>query len=352
VTYGFTFTVTDTTKDHNVGLSLTNTSGTLTSYYTTVTSGETATSIAAAISALISASSGITVSAATAVVTAHLSSAGALWYPSGIFGGDYADSTPTSSPGTDLDAIRLVDDDWYGTTGAIESAADITAVAVWVAANQKTHYYTSADTANFTSNSGIFDTLRDAGYKRSYGQFGGNPLQYGASGLEALEFTYPPGTYTDAFKGLQGVTVDALTPSQKTGITANNGNYYVNIGGVDATFDGRSAQGQFMDLTRFLDALKNDIQIRVFTLIANSPKVPYDSIGIAAIGGEIRASLSSFVRIGALSNDPGFQPQVALPNIADISTSDKQARTLTGVKFSCTYTNAIHSVSIQGTVSL
>lgn len=349
-----TFVAATPSTGDTVGMTLALPTGTSVTATTTAVSGWTASNAASALGAIIGSVSGV---ASTTVTSASIAitwtTAGNIVYPSTILGGAYTDDTASSSPGTDLDAIKLVDDDFYGVTGAIMSKADITAVAVWVAANKKTHYYTTADDDNRSGvSAGVMHDLNAAGYKRSYGQWSGTPAQYGASALEALEFTYDPGTYTDAFKGLEGITIDSLTATQRGNITTNSGNYYVNIGGVNATFDGRSAQGQFMDLTRFLDALENDIQVRVFTLLVNLPKVPYDSIGYGMIGAEIGASLASFVLTGALSNDPDDQPKVVLPLISDASSADRLARTARGFKFSCLYTSAIQKVLIQGVVNV
>ena len=111
-----------------------------------------------------------------------------------------------------------------------------------------------------------------------------------------------------------------------------------------------------MDIQRGIDALANDMQVRVFGLMANSEKVPYDTAGITQVGTQMRASLASFTATPAspdlfLSNDPGVEPTVTLPDISTISTADKQTRVLRNANFTATTTGAIQDVIINGTLS-
>jgi hypothetical protein len=168
----------------------------------------------------------------------------------------------------------------------------------------------------------------------------------------AQRFTADPGSDTWAFKTIAGASVDALTPTQQTNITANNGNFYINMSGVNITFDGRAASGLFIDLTRGVDALSADIQNRVATLLVRLPKLPYTRAGIATVGGEVAASLQAFVNTGFISNDAGFEAQVTVPDLADVSSSDKATRTLRNVKFNAYATGGIHKVLIQGVVNV
>lgn len=352
VAQSMTFVVTDSTKGDTVGLTLTDTTGTDRTLSTTVTSGESVTSIATAIAALASAVTGLTASATTSTVTIAVGSAGAIWYPSDIAGGNFSDNTASASISTDLAAAVLVDSDWYGISGAWIDATNITSIAGWTEANTRVHAYTSADSANLAASSGVFYTLKSASYARSYGQYSGSPISYGATGLMAQRLTANPGSDTWAYKTIAGTEVDSLTPTQTTNITNDNGNFYITIAGVNSTYDGRAASGLYVDITRGIDALAAEIQNRVFTLLVTLPKLPYTRAGIAMVGGEIGAAIQSFIPTGFISNDIGFQPVVSVPDLADVSTSDKQNRLLKNVTFTCYAQGAIQKVQIQGVVNI
>jgi hypothetical protein len=274
-----------------------------------------------------------------------------------IRGGSFADTTADSNYDDDLDAIILVDPVFYGVSIMGIGATNIQKTAAWCSSNDRIFAYDSADTANLTANSGIGDTLKDLGYTYSFGMFSYSPGEFGALGLMAQRFTAVPGTDTWAFKTIVGLEPDdILTPTQLDNLLTNNMNYYTTIAGLHVVTDGRSAEGQYMDIQRGIDALKNDIQVRVFGLLANSEKVPYTTAGISMVGAELRASLKSFTATPSqpnlfLSSDPGFEPVVTLPDIADISTADKQDRVLTNVNFTATTTGAIQNITIAGTLS-
>lgn len=363
----FTFLVTNNTAGDKVGFALVSPLGVTTDCYHTVTS-QTVTEVATAVAALIDALPDITATnTSTATVTATASTAGLMWFPQGsveddtpdkINGGTWTDTTaaPATTPATDLAAIALVDNDWYTVSPQYIGATNIQNVAVWCEANEKIGCFTTADSNNLGSGTGIADTLKDAGYKRSYVQFSGAPIGYGALALASQRLTADPGSDTWAYKDLSGVVADDwLTPTQTTNLLANGGNYFQTISGIRVTVKGQSPQGQFMDIQRGLDALAADMQSRVWVLLTSNPKIPYTTKGVAAIGGEMLASLLSFTGTpstpGFLSTDPGNEPQVLAPVFDDISTSDKTARILRGMKFSAVAQGAIQTVVIQGTIT-
>ncbi len=334
-----------------VSIDLTNPAGVTTTYSHTPSSESTA-QVATALAATIDAVSDIAASATGSTITMTAGTAGDIWYMSAPVGGTVADTTATTTPDTDLDATILIDNDWYGISGEWLSATNIALIAAWAESNKKIHAYTTCDDANLGSGTGVFDTLRDQGYDRSYGQFSRTPITYGATGLMAQRLTADPGSDTWAYKKVTGTAVDSLTTTQTTNITGNNGNYYITIAGVPATYDGRASSGQFMDIQRGLDSLSSDIQLSVFTLLVTMPKLPYTRKGIALVGGEIKSALQRAVQTNFLSNDSGFEPSVSLPDIADISDANKAARTLPSVSFTCYAQGAIHKIQIQGTVNI
>jgi hypothetical protein len=351
----FTFQVIDHGDGQVIGLSIQSpTTGVVTDMFVTASS-QTAIQVATALAALVP--SGVTAaSGGTDTVTFTVTTHGNIWYPSAIAHGNYVDTTASASVATDLDAAFLVDNDWYGLGHTWIDATNIDAVADWVATNgKKIHAYTTADTNNVNAQTGIFNTLTGESYKRSYGQVAGYPSSaagFGALGLMAGELTADPGSSTWAFKGIPGASVDVLNPTQITNIRAKKGNFYIYADGVNRTFDGKSAQGLYMDITQGIDALSADIQLRVVTLLYNAPKVPYTRKGMAAIKGEVEAALQAAVGTGFVSDDVGFQYSVSVPALENVSTSDKQNRILRNVKFTCYAQGAIQTVFVSGVVNI
>ena len=348
----FTFKVTNTTVGDSAGFDILSPLGVATDAHYTVLFGDTAAVIAAAIAAIVNPLPGVAAVSVGDTVTVTGASGGEIWYTSEMTGGEFTDTTVSANPQNDLAAILLVDNQFYGVSQQSFSAANISATAAWVEANKKIQCYTTADFANMTTPpSGIMGTLKTAGYKRTFGLWSGDPIDYCATGLMSNRLTPDPGSDTWAYKFIAGCSADILTSTQQQNITGNNGNFYISIARIVGVVDGRSAQGQFMDIQRGLDALENDIHTRVWALLSSVPKVPYTSKGIASVGAEVAASLASFVRTGFLSEDTGFEPKVLLPAIADVNPLDKRDRILRNVNFTATAQGAIHKVLINGTVN-
>jgi hypothetical protein len=359
VTQTNSFTVTDTQQNHVVGLIITDPSGVTHAIQHTNGASETTTTIATALATTVI--SGLTITSVAAVVTIAVNAAATLWYPSSITGGNWLDNTPSASPQTDLTNAALVDPDFYGVSGEWMSAANISAIAAWTESNNRLHAYTTPDTNNLTLSGGIFSTLKTAGYNRSYGQFSGTPIQYGATALMGNRFTDAPGGDTWAFVSLAAVNTDALTPTQieaatsLEGAVSNNGNVYVPVANVGATLNGLAASGLFIDLQRGIDALRTDIQLRLFTLLKNASqagkKVPYTRKGASMVKTQVLASLQSFIPTGFLSNDAGFEPEVSVPDPNLAAPADRAKRIYRNVIFAATAQGAMQTVIIRGTVN-
>jgi hypothetical protein len=365
----FTVTVTDNNVDDKVGLSILDSDGTIHDLYHTVAFGESTDQVATALALVIAAVSGVTSSTATgSVILTTLTTSGDTWYPSlepndsstfrgGFQGVTWADTSTDVNADDDLTAVVLVDKDFYGVSSQYIGADNIQTISAWCEANKRIHSYVTADGANLVASSGIMSTLKGLSYKYSFGVFTQTPWDFVALGLEANRFTADPGTDTWDLKQVTGaIPDDNLTPTQLQNITTNNGNYFTTTGGLEIMTDGRSAQGQFMDLTRGIDALANDMQVEVFGLLASAPKVPFTSKGISSVAGAVAASLARFTASDAqpnalLSNDAGFQPQVLPPKIGSISQADKKDRILRKMNWTAVAAGAIQTVFIQGVVN-
>jgi len=347
----WTFTVTDNTDGHSVGQTVTSPTGVVTACYHTV-AGETTAQVATAVAALIDAIVGVGAAAVGSVVTVTADVSGTIWYSSLVSGGNFADTSPTVNPATDLDATILIDATWYGISGAWLGATNILLIAAWAETNKRLHGFTTMDSDNLVADSGVIEACQDLSYKYSYGLFSLVPRTYGATGWLGGQLTAVPGSNTWAYKQIAGTSVDALTPTQETNLTANGGNFYITMAGVNVTFDGRTASGQYIDITVGIDSLSQKIQLRVATLLTTMPKLPFTRAGISLVRGAIMAALQDSIRDNFLSNDAGFEPSITIPDLATISPADKADRLLRTVNFSCTAQGAIHKVRINGVVTL
>lgn len=173
--------------------------------------------------------------------------------------------------------------------------------------------------------------------------------------LCAKALQYTPGSETWAFKPVSSVTASQFTTAQMKTLEDAHTNYIASVGGRTITMNGQVKAGEWIDLIRFRDWLKNEMQVEVATLFLKRPKIPYTDSGIALIDKVMRTVLKRGQQNGGIAEDaydsdenliPGFTTSV--PLAADISDSVKASRKLTGCTFSATIAGAIHMVEING----
>jgi hypothetical protein len=163
------------------------------------------------------------------------------------------------------------------------------------------------------------------------------------------ELPYDPGAHTWAFKNLTGVTVDVLTSSQEGLIRGKNANVYTSTASYANTYAGTVAKASnYIDDVRGLDWLDTTIKTDLFNLLATSGKVPFTDSGIQMVVGVLKASLKKAENATVLTS--GWD--VTFPAASAVSAEDKAARRLTGINWSGTLAGAIHSIVINGTVSV
>lgn len=252
---------------------------------------------------------------------------------------------------TDLAAIFLERSDWYAFGTLYNSAALVEAAAAWALTNERLYAAQTVDgvVAN-TPSSGTDDVaeyLANAanGYvfliwKKAVGDF---------ADFAWLGRCLPlrPGTETWKFKALAGVQSDTFTETQRGYLRSKKCNFYEPTAGSPMTEEGYTSAGSFIDFVRWVDFFTSEVQAGIAEDLLNNDKIPFTDLGIGMINARLRGVLKAEENAGAL--DAGWDTTV--PLAADVSSSDKTARLLTGVEFSATYSGAIHKVEITGNVS-
>lgn len=241
---------------------------------------------------------------------------------------------------------------WYGLVAGTRTLADQQLVAAWVESNEKLCGLATSDSNAISGTGDIIEDLQTNNYARTFGIYHpdadltANDPYSDAAWLGKL-FPYDPGTSTWKFKTLAGVPSYTLSTSERNTVLGKNGNIYTVVSGVAITEEGWVGEGEFIDIIRGTDWLKARIQERIYTLLINQQKVPYTDGGIRAIEGELKAQLQDAVGINFLS-----EFTTSAPNAADISIINKGNRLLPDITFTAKYAGAIHSVEIDGTISL
>lgn len=252
---------------------------------------------------------------------------------------------------TDLTAIYLVSQDWYALYTLYNSNAYVLAAAAWIEARALIYCADLSETATATTtvgNSDTADDLHTLDYARTFVAYSSKPSEMAGAAWLGDVLPLEPGSETWAFKTLTGVTPETLTDTHETNIKARKANSYHTIAGLNVTFDGTMASGEWIDVTRGLDWLKDDMSKACFEVLAGASKIPFTDAGVSVIKAAVRASLKRAAAKGIITDDW----DVSAPLVADVSDADKAARNLPDVKFSATLAGAVQSMDINGTVSL
>jgi len=341
----------NTTEGFVVTVTVISPDGTSTVVSRTNGAAETPTTIATALQPLIDAIAGVTCVDNTGSVSCTADTAGDLFDYRALAGLAVLDETADPGIVADLTAIRAEDSDFYGVVLDSNSKAEIAAASGWAEAEVLIGGFTSADEEVLDDTAGnIAETLEAAGYDRSFLLWNRAVLSYAAAAWIGDRFPSDPGSSTWKFKQLTGVTADVLSTTQINNLESNDANYYVTRAGIPITSQGTMASGRFIDVTRTIDALVAAIQEEVFAVVVNQEKLPYTNASVSLVKSIVRGVLREFQASGAL--DPETDPVITAPLVEDVSAVDRGNRLLPDVKFSARLGGAIHSIQIDGTLSI
>jgi hypothetical protein len=267
-------------------------------------------------------------------------------------------SDVTTDPGiaTDLAAIRAYDSDWYGCAVDLNTKTIVQAASAYIETLDAMFGANCSDSAAFDSASttDIGYILKGLTTARTILGFDLNDTEgYMGVAMLAERFPHDPGQDgaggTFHGKSLAGVSADALTPTQKTNLRAKNYVVYITTASRNHTLDGKVAGGEFADKIRGLDWFRIRCEERIATAILNNDKIPYTDRGITVLLGEVLAQGRTAELVELFT--PGSFVASAPAN-ASVSTADRNARKLTGIKFSAQLAGAIHLVDpVSGVVT-
>lgn len=166
------------------------------------------------------------------------------------------------------------------------------------------------------------------------------------------------GSETWAYWKLNGVTHISLSSQEAKALGEANVSYYGQVGSQCCTIGGKVKAGEWIDVIRFRDWQKNNIQQTVFALFIANTKVPFTDRGIALIQNGVITSLKAGIANGGIIDTvedadgnvtPGYT--VTVPKAKDLPAEMRQSRKLPGVGFSAHLSNAIHVTEISGDIN-
>lgn len=238
-----------------------------------------------------------------------------------------------------------------------DAPEDISEAMAWAESSEKLFAFEYTD----------YDSLpvSNFGYYRTFGLYSGSadteaeepPVEnrFAALAWMAKCFGYDPGTETWHMKELATVVPSALNTQQKRDLESRHINRYMRYGGCNITIGGYTLAGEWIDVIRFRDWLKAEMQTNIFNVLKVNRKVPYTDAGIQLIAGKMEETLKKGQSVGGIAEDAfdadgnriyGFR--VTVPRASDLTEAQRKSRKLTGCKYTARLAGAIHAVEIEG----
>lgn len=267
-----------------------------------------------------------------------------------VFGVDLSTS---SQKATDLAAalntLITTNNNWYRVILEDKTEALISAMGDWCETNGKM-FYTEFGNTTFTTDF-TAKTRTVLGYKENTDRLDAAMAGYAATRI--------PGSFTFKFKNLNGITADAITPTELTAIqTKNMDCYYKKFevqGYGTAQLDaGLVASGKRIDQIESRDWIKYRIQQELARLLTSSEKIPFNDTGIQQVVSAVKVALNDGWRNGIIdSNTNGAAAAVvSYKKKSELPSQDILNRRLTGITFQYVELGAIESVTVSGAVVL
>lgn len=254
---------------------------------------------------------------------------------------------------------------WWVVCTAGVAATEYPSIAAYIETQEKFFLYTDLNYFTGTTHTASVSDI----YFRTAGIFAKETSDQAVANIPAANnylnvafaakwLNYESGTETAAYKQLAGVYPSTLTSAEMKELNDAGLNYFVTVGNKKITVGGMVRSGEWMDIIRFRDWLKNDMQVRVVNQFITNPKIPMTDSGIALLQNQMLASLQAGQTIGGIAEDefdedgntiPGFETIV--PLASSLSDSDKASRRISGLKFKARLAGAIHVAELDGSLT-
>ena len=237
----------------------------------------------------------------------------------------------------DLDAIQEASADWYCVHNVYNSKAITLAIANWVEGAQLPHYYEceTSNTLSVTAGAGtggnhIGDSFKALGLTRTRVTYYPRPQRMHTARQSGRLYPLEPGQVDAVYKQLAGSEAVAFTPTHEANLLATNMSSYHVEKGVAVTFGGKMASGEWWDILRSLDAIRDQLAVEGLKVRLNNDILPMTDGGISSLESAVRTVIGNNtivpgVRDKAIIADTPA-PTYVIPRATDITTGNRTAR--------------------------
>ena len=164
-----------------------------------------------------------------------------------------------------------------------------------------------------------------------------------------------PGSFTYKNQILSGIDPMTYSDTQLKAIHDANGITYIEKAGDDVTSEGKALSGEYIDIIDCKDWIISQIIYRTQKLLNSTGKIPYDNTGIALLEAECLTVLKEAASMGMIAFDTGANQYVYSVDYAlreTQSDTNRASRLYVGGAFTFELAGAIHTVKVNGEISI
>ena len=268
---------------------------------------------------------------------------------------DTTSDADVSIEADDIIALRASNDEWFGYVSEFNDATSIATQDTSLNGEKYGFYLIEGAVDSIPSGLDSLSHYSSLWHTKSTDQKAKLVQVAVASRLLALK----PGSYTGAYKTLEGVSASQYTSTEEgllrptDGTPAHRINQYSTVAGRAITWEAVTASTAILG---FIDTYIGQLYLQarleedIFAQLARSPKIPYTDAGVQTLTSTIQLRLNESVRDGFLKASPA--PVVQAPRINEIPDTVTSSRQLPDINFVAETAGAIHTVIIDGKISV
>lgn len=256
---------------------------------------------------------------------------------------------------TELDAIAADGSTFFGVVVVDHSAAIVEGAAAWELTNGLMGIHSiQDDTVGTNATTDVASTLQTNTNENVMVLWHHQPHTFPEVAMFCQMFTQTPGKRKAYFKALGGIASSNayVTATMIQNFKAKNVTWYDTLYGVNRTFGGKVASGEWFDVIYGALYYAVQFQAAVWAVGANDPDgLDFDNAGILKMVGAVQQVVEEAITPGKflkldLTRWPTQGYEIDYPDESDVSDADLEARNLEGVTVNAAIGGGIYKTTI------
>lgn len=269
---------------------------------------------------------------------------------------------------TALDAIIQESADFYGVISVDRDVADIEKIADWCETHKRLFFTASSDASivdkTDTEDTGSAGTV--AAYAKSKNLSHTAVFYHTKAATQYLDIaalcrllSKEAGTFDLAYKDVALCDVDKITPTKEKNARAKNSSVYLTLGGKPCIMEGKTGDGNFIDVIMASDWLEASLTEEIFSVLSTVDKLGCTDEGIQAVTSAMEVPFKTGQKRKVFSETARDKDgrliggyEIRAPRASEVPKIDRGNRMLPDIYFSVYLTGGIHGVKISGVITV